>query len=305
VDVRVWRLSLGLCLATFVLLLVGGTVNPTGSSLACPDWPTCYGTFFPKMEGGVLFEHSHRIVATLVGLLTTALTLATWRGRRQDPGARGLTQLALALVIVQGLLGGITVRYRLPTAVSTAHLALALLFFSLTVYLAFRLHPERPNPIAAGAVAGRAAAGVAASTALLVYAQMVLGALVRHTGAGRICPDIPFCNGEVWPAWAPGQLHMAHRILGVLLFFVVAAASAVLLRVTRGEGPTAARLGGFLAPIVALLQISVAVWMVETGVLWVPAMLHLGVGALLLLVLVGAAIDLGRRSDAARERGRA
>ncbi|MCL4236184.1 MAG: COX15/CtaA family protein, partial [Deltaproteobacteria bacterium] len=79
-----FRYAIALVAVTFVLLLVGGTVNPTGSSLACPDWPLCYGQVFPKMEGGVLFEHTHRLVATLVGLMTIGLAVAIARARRDD-----------------------------------------------------------------------------------------------------------------------------------------------------------------------------------------------------------------------------
>ena len=301
---RVWRLAVATAVMTFVLLLVGGTVNPTGSSLACPDWPTCYGTFFPKMEGGILFEHTHRLVATLVGLLTLTLAVSTWISRRADPGARGLTQLALAAVIAQGLLGGVTVRYRLPTAVSTAPLALALLFFALTIYLAFRLSPRETKPLRAGPATVGAAAGVLATTALLVYLQIVYGALVRHTGAGRTCPDIPWCQGEPWPASAPAQLHMGHRFLGVLLFFVVAAASMIALRVSRGEGLRAVRVAGLLSPWAVILQVAVGVWMVDTGIDWVPAMLHLGVGAFLMALLFAGMVDLLLARRVALEGGR-
>ncbi|MEW6778232.1 MAG: COX15/CtaA family protein, partial [Bdellovibrionota bacterium] len=115
---------------TFFLLLVGGIVHGTGSSLACPDWPTCYGTFFPEMKGGVFFEHSHRLVASLVGLLTIGIVVMVHRQRREKR-LRRLSWAALGLVIFQGILGGITVIYKLPAAVSSAHLATSMIFFSL------------------------------------------------------------------------------------------------------------------------------------------------------------------------------
>ena len=94
---------------TFCLVLLGGLVHNTRSSLACPDWPLCFGRLFPKMEGGVLVEHSHRLLATAVGILTIALATFLWREGR---GRLGL--VAIALVVFQGILGGITVRLRLP-----------------------------------------------------------------------------------------------------------------------------------------------------------------------------------------------
>src|SRR5688572_23167410 len=115
--------------ATFLLLLVGGLVNPTGSSLACPDWPLCYGSAFPEMTGGILYEHSHRLVATFVGLMTVILGVLLFRARRHDRGYVPLALLVVAMVVVQGVLGGLTVLLKLPPQISTAHLALSMAFF--------------------------------------------------------------------------------------------------------------------------------------------------------------------------------
>jgi len=135
----VYRFAVATAVATYLLILIGGLVHGTGSSLACPDWPTCYGTFMPKMEGGVLVEHSHRIAAGTVVILTLALAALLTASR--DPAARRLRPfgwLAVGLVTVQALLGGITVLLRLPTLVSTLHTATSLLFFMAVLYLAVR-----------------------------------------------------------------------------------------------------------------------------------------------------------------------
>src|SRR4030095_7774610 len=134
--------------ATFWLILIGGLVHGTGSSLACPDWPTCYGSLMPKMEGGVLVEHSHRLAAGTVVIMTLALAgLLTMTGAR-DAKLRALRPfgwMAVGLVFVQALLGGITVILRLPTPVSTAHTGTSLLFFLTLLYVAVR---SRPAPMA-------------------------------------------------------------------------------------------------------------------------------------------------------------
>src|SRR5450631_2441122 len=141
---RPWihRFAVATAAATYLLILIGGLVHGTGSSLACPDWPTCYGTLMPKMEGGVLVEHSHRIAAGTVLVLTLVLTGLLTRSRQ--PALRPLRPfgwLAVALVIAQALLGGITVLLRLPTPISTAHTATSLLCFLTVLYIAVRSRP--------------------------------------------------------------------------------------------------------------------------------------------------------------------
>src|SRR5262245_31160383 len=106
-----------LCGMTLFLIFVGGMVTSTGSGLSVPDWPLSYGMIFPPMVGGVFYEHGHRMVASFVGLLT--LILAIWTGLKEGRSwVRRLTFWALAAVIAQGLLGGITVKFFLPPAVS-------------------------------------------------------------------------------------------------------------------------------------------------------------------------------------------
>jgi len=124
--------------AAFVLLVIGGTVNPTGSSLACPE-PTlvCHGQLFPPMVGGVLYEHGHRLAAMTVGLLQIALTFVLLRR-----GRKRLGWILLGLVIAQGALGAITVGYKLPWFVSTGHLLLGMSYFAALIYTAFHTRPE-------------------------------------------------------------------------------------------------------------------------------------------------------------------
>src|SRR6267154_1580980 len=181
--------AIATAIATYLLILVGGLVHGTGSSLACPDWPTCYGTMMPHMEGGVLVEHSHRLAAGTVVVLTLALavmlaTSATPEQRRLRP----FGWLAVALVFAQALLGGITVLLRLPTPVSSALGAPA---------------PSLPG----------GATVLAILSAVSVYFQMVLGGLVRHSGAALACTDVPLCRGAIWPSAHPTVLiHVMHRL---------------------------------------------------------------------------------------------
>ncbi|MFO1463856.1 MAG: COX15/CtaA family protein [bacterium] len=273
-------LALSVAVLTWLLILVGGIVHGTGSSLACPDWPTCYGTFFPQMTGGIFFEHSHRIVAALTGFLTVILcVLLLVKG---DPTLKKAGVAAVLLVIFQGVLGGITVIYRLPTAVSTAHLATSMLFLCLMVAIAFstfRSHLQK-SP---GDLAGLRPWLVPAL--ILVYLQIVLGGLVRHTGAGLACMDIPLCRGSFWPEGAPPilQAHMLHRIVGMLVALTVYAVSWRVFR--SASGVFALRLLAALAPLLVTLQIALGLWSVHSALGLFPVTAHLGVGALLLVSL--------------------
>ena len=124
------RYARALAAATFVLIFAGGLVTSTGSALAVPDWPLSFGKFFPKMEGGVLYEHGHRMIAGTVAIMT--LLMAVWAWRREDRRfVRNLALFAFALVIVQAVLGGLTVLLLLPLAIAVSHAATAQAFFCL------------------------------------------------------------------------------------------------------------------------------------------------------------------------------
>ena len=272
------RFSIVVACLTFLLLLLGGLVHNTRSSLACPDWPLCYGQIFPHMVGHVLVEHSHRLVATTVGLCTIGLLVGLWL-RAQRTGETGLIALgigALACVIFQGVLGGLTVIYRLPTWISTTHLGVSMIFFSITIYIAFRTRePRVREPLAPSVRRLTLIAGLA------VYAQMVLGALMRHLGVGLACIDWPLCHGELFPGGNPYlTVHMLHRLVGVIVFVIVTAAAIVTARNARGS--TAVRTLAIAAPILALVQITLGVLSITLLLDVIPVTAHLGVAAALL-----------------------
>jgi cytochrome c oxidase assembly protein subunit 15 len=233
-PVALHRFAQFTCASTLFLLFAGALVKSTGSGLAVPDWPLSYGQVMPPMVGGVFYEHGHRMVATFVGMLTTLL--ACWMVHSEPrTWVRRLGLVALAAVICQGLLGGLTVLLKLPPEVSIAHAGLAQVFFGLTIALSFFTAPswQRAPALAAAVPAPvRAVRRLAIGTALLVYVQILLGALVRHYGAGLSIPDFPLANGRIIPvidSFYVG-IHFAHRV-GALL--VTCAVVYLTVRVQR------------------------------------------------------------------------
>lgn len=268
------KLAIVTAVLTFVQLIMGGVVHGTGSSLACPDWPLCFGEVFPEMVGGVLYEHSHRYMGTLLGILSIGLLLVAWAQAAAQPIRLRLGWLTFVAVCVQGVLGGLTVIFKLPTLVSTAHLALSMAFFLLLILL---VHRESDRPAAPTSVTLHR--WIKIST-VAVYLQIVLGALVRHTGAGTACyTDLPLCRGTLWPAQAIAQAHMLHRIVGVVAGALVMVVAVLVFR--AAASPAVRRLAA-AAPFLVLVQVTLGVLSVATLLGLAPVTAHLAVGALLL-----------------------
>jgi len=325
------RLAAATAFLTCVLIVAGGLVTNTDSGLACPDWPLCYGSPIPKMVGGVAVEHTHRLLATAVGLCTVALVAGLLPRRRaillcgamlpallagafagayfqqhgggfppwaiflvvigfggfiavigQERGPARLATLALALVVAQGLLGGLTVIYRLPPLVLVLHTATSMLFLATLVALAWRLSGRSAVPSPAGST-------LLFLTAAAVYLQIVLGGAVRHTGAGLVCVDLPYCRGVIWPSHVhPAvHLHMAHRAFA---FAVLALVVWNAVRIFRAGTARALALAG---PILVVLQIALGILTITTFKDLVPVTAHLMVAALLLADVVSLAVVVG------------
>src|SRR5262245_10644093 len=301
------RYALLVAIATLVLLLAGGLVTSTGSGLAVPDWPLSFGRFFPTMTGGVLFEHGHRLVAASVGLLTVVLAL-WFRARESRPWVRRLAYAAVGTVIAQGLLGGLTVLLRLPPSVSVLHACLAQGFFCMVVLLALATSRSFQAPHA-GPAETTVAPGLWKLGALatgLVYLQLILGAVMRHTGAGLAIPDVPLAFGRLVPPLASFEvaIHFAHRV-GALL---VAVAILALAGRVLGLRP---RVAGLTAPAVLLVgmvlaQIALGAGTVVSRLAVLPATVPVRLGAPLLatclVVTVRAARARGDVPQAARSR---
>jgi cytochrome c oxidase assembly protein subunit 15 len=277
----VHRLAVLTTVATAFLIFAGGMVTSTGSGLAVPDWPLSFGTLFPPMVGGVFYEHGHRMVAGVVALLTAVLALAAWR---RDPRrrVRWLAVAAVILVVVQALLGGLTVLLLLPVAVSVTHAGVANVFFVMTLTLAFLTRPDvvDPTPPPAGMYSpGDLRTGWIALT-LAVYGQILLGAVMRHSGAGLAIPDFPLAFGRLLPpldSW-PVAIHFAHRA-GALLVVVL---SVMVLPRTLARAQSCPRVGQPAVALTGLIPLQVflgalTIWSQKAPLI---ASLHVVVGTI-------------------------
>lgn len=288
---RVHRFAVVTALATFCLLIAGGLVSTTESGLACPDWPLCEGKLIPKMVDGKQFEHTHRLVASAVATMTFALCAMIFRRRRADPVLTRLGAAAVVLVVVQALLGALTVKLALPAWVSSLHLATAIAFFCMTVTLAFltrqRMPGFSPEPMDAETRA-RLRRWILPVIAI-TYLQVCVGAVMRHTRGGLACGfDFPLCLGKLWPADAHlgVQVHMIHRAGACLTAAAVIALAAAILQ--RGAGKPALRALVLLAAVAVLAQLALGIATILTSRELITMTVHSSLGAALLASLVAA-----------------
>ena len=286
--------------AVFGLLVVGGTVNPTGSSLACPE-PTfvCHGQFFPPMTGGVLYEHGHRLYAETVGMLQLILTILLYRRR---PQLRPLAFLLLGMIAIQATLGAITVYYKLPWFVSTGHLLLGMSYFATLIYTAFRTRPapsvvelDRHAKLRAELGDARRWIGIAV---VAVFAQLLIGALVRHLGAALVCLGMPTCtlDGTWFPDVPVQDLHMIHRAFGCVVAIVTITAAVKVWRHARSW--PALRLLATLAPVLVLGQLALGILTVLTWRAVPLAVGHFAGAASLWALWISAWLLTARREGA-------
>ena len=291
---------------TVILILAGSLVTSHDAGLSVPDWPTSYGwsmfTFPPSMwVANIFYEHGHRLIASTVGFLTIVLAIWLWIAER-DAWVRWLGVAALGAVIAQGLLGGLTVLFFLPPAVSTAHAGLAEIFFCLTVAIALFSSPGWTGERAALDDIGLRRAATA--TTVLIYSQILIGATMRHTGAGLAIPDFPLMFGGVVPDhWDPKiAIHFAHRV-GALVVTLAILATATRIWSRARDRRELTRPAGMLLALVATQVTLGALTVLSARDPWINSV-HVVCGALVLttsLVLTlrtwrGAIAERGMRN---------
>lgn len=294
------RFAVLTAIVTFFLIIAGGLVTSTDSGLAVPDWPLSYGQLMPPMVGGIFYEHGHRMVATLVGLLTMILAFWLWR-KEERKWVRMLGPIALLAVITQGILGGITVLYLLPTWVSTTHATLAQSFFCLTILLALFTSSSWKTAQTFDAPVGSRTRRLALVASAAMLLQLVLGALMRHTGSGLAIPDFPLSYSHWIPPTDPAALqslndyrltyydlppvelsqiwiHFAHRLGAVLVSIVVL---MNVVHVLKNYGDRRLRELAIIQGMLLLVQFLLGALTVWTGKGVQVATSHVAAGALL------------------------
>jgi heme A synthase len=214
--------------AVFGLIVLGGAVRVTGSGLGCPDWPTCHGQWIPPWEFTAVMEYSHRLVASaIVGPMILLTAGTVWIAYRKEPWLTVPASLAVVLLIIQSLLGAVTVLRELPGEIVALHLAVAQLIVACLVMIAvvtFR------GPLRLQGVSNRLGRPyrfplLAAIAAVGVYLLVISGAIVTGSGATAACVTWPLCQGQVFPQLVPQAIHMGHRfiaaIVGLYLVYVL------------------------------------------------------------------------------------
>jgi heme A synthase len=216
------RLLLTTIFATFVLVIIGGTVRATDSGLGCPDWPTCHGEIIPPANYHTLIEFSHRTAASVVGFIFLGLTFFAFKTERRNPLVFWLAFTAGILLVAQIILGGITVVNELPPEVTAAHLGTAMAFMAVLIVTAIisvlRSRGLRAFPSMTRTTFTR----LAVVSAGVAYVTLVLGSYISGTDASLACSGWPLCNGSLTPGGDSAVgLHYLHRLvaglLGVLL----------------------------------------------------------------------------------------
>jgi heme a synthase len=279
---------------TYLLIVLGAVVRITGSGLGCGDhWPLCNGHLFPSLDDiGTLIEWSHRLVAALVSALVAALAGYAWWLRRTvgsgipglAPGVRAASRapyLALGLLVLQVLLGAVTVKLELPPWTVILHLGTAMVLLATLLLAARDAGGGRPPSLASppDPLSTSWRGGTHAVLPALAFVTVLFGALTANLGAAAACTGFPLCNGRLWPAGGGLALvQWTHRLLAYALF------GYVVWWAVRSK-----RRGAWGVGALVLLQATIGA---ATVLLGLPAglqALHVAVGAAVWAAVVIAA----------------
>ena len=313
-TIWVRRLSKLLVISTLLLIFAGALVKSHEVGLSVPDWPTSYGYqmfSFPltDMIGGIFYEHGHRLIATVVGLMTLILAFTIYYTDHRL-WLKKTAFFALGLVIIQGLFGGLTVLLFLPTPVSVIHAILAQTFLMVTILISYGLSIERANRILNEKTDYKVLRFPTYLVTGIVFIQLIIGALMRHTESGLAIPDFPLSGGYIIPAFNQEMLntiqsmqfesglpfvtlsqiiiHYFHRMGALAVAFSIGWLTLKIIQ-SKISNEKIYRLAGFLITLI-IIQITLGaftIWSVKepfiTSIHVVNGAVILGVSTLLIL----------------------
>ena len=313
-TIWVRRLSKLLVISTLLLIFAGALVKSHEVGLSVPDWPTSYGYqmfSFPltDMIGGIFYEHGHRLIATVVGLMTLILAFTIYYTDHRL-WLKKTAFFALGLVIIQGLFGGLTVLLFLPTPVSVIHAILAQTFLMVTILISYGLSIERANRILNEKTDYKVLRFPIYLVTGIVFIQLIIGALMRHTESGLAIPDFPLSGGYIIPAFNQEMLntiqsmqfesglpfvtlsqiiiHYFHRMGALAVAFSIGWLTLKIIQ-SKISNERIYRLAGFLITLI-IIQITLGaftIWSVKepfiTSIHVVNGAVILGVSTLLIL----------------------
>ena len=212
-------------LAAVGQVTLGGVVRLTDSGLGCPDWPLCHGKLIPPAEFHTLIEYSHRLSATLLGILVLATAVLAWRSHRNDPRLTVSTTLGLVLVVIAAVLGGVTVRTELDSWAVLVHLSVAQLLIACVV-VALVAAWSRGSDVETTSAGDRFDLLVSASV-VGTFVLVLSGSYMVGQGYGSSCGSWPLCRGSLLPSDSPYMVHMAHRVVAGLVGALIVATFAM------------------------------------------------------------------------------
>ena len=205
---------------TYFLVALGGTVRATDSGLSCPDWPLCYGKAYAAIDYHTFLEQFHRYVAAIVSVLVVTLAISAFLWARRERQVLIPALIAPVLLIIQIVLGGLTVLWKLPPTIITAHLGTALAIFAMVITIA--VMASKPQVSKESPAKTRKFARLAMTNALLVYGLMLSGSYVVGSGASLACAGWPLCTPQFWAITNHlADINILHRLVATLVGLVL------------------------------------------------------------------------------------
>ena len=284
-DILFRVLAVAALVSAFAQVTLGGVVRVTGSGLGCPDWPLCHGQIIPPFEFATLLEYSHRLSATLLGVLVLATTLVVLVRYRSNRWGKRSILFAMVLVLVAAALGGATVLTELAWWLRLLHLGIAegaVAALVIAVVVSWRVGARESSDDSEQGDMGLNRLTTAALVG--VFLLILSGSYIVGAGYGSTCGTWPLCKGSLFPEGRPFLEHMAHRYIAAIIGLLVLAVAYTAWR-KRLQFPSSGWSGALLFAAFAA-QILVGAFTVWMGFTPEIKAIHLSMATLVWIALV-------------------